>query len=230
MKSSTVARLGALATALGGLLFIGSALVFYVFTHGSTGTDRYGTLFGLDGTDYGRMEVAWSALLLVGLAAFHYGYADILGRKGRVGLAVSGLALAMHVASVVMQWWLKDGHVAADFESVTLMLGFYLGALSYLVLAVGMVMFGADALRRRLFGWASPVPLVIGLLVMPTMLFDFSRLSTGTPVWDLIYSASKAPLGLGWVLLGYVLYSARSATVGRTWLKGRLRTEFQERV
>ncbi len=55
MKSSTAARLGGLATILGGLLFVWFGFVFYVYTHGSTGTDRMGTLFGLDGTDYGRM-------------------------------------------------------------------------------------------------------------------------------------------------------------------------------
>ncbi len=135
----------------------------------------------------------------------------------------------MQVASVVMQWWLKDGHVPEDFNSVTLTLGFYLGALSYLVLAVGMVMFGVDVLRRRTLGWASPVPLVIGLLVMPTMLFAFSGLSTGTPGWDLIYTARLAPLGLCWVLLGYVLYSDQSETVAHPRLRGRFWTGFEQR-
>ncbi len=208
MKSSPLARSGGFATVLGGLLWLGGALVFYVFTHGSTGTDRLGTLAGLDGTDYGRMGVAWPALLLAGLAALRAEYGDRLGRLGRNGLRTSSGALTMQLASVVMQWWLKDGHVAEDFESVTLTLGFYLGAVSYFVLAVGMTMLGIASLRRKALGWASPVPLAIGLLVLPTLLFDFSHLSTGTPTWDLIYAASKLPLSLCWMLLGCRLWTA----------------------
>ncbi len=210
MKSSSLARLSGLATALGGLLFVGFGLVFFVFTHGTTSTDRRGTLFGLDGTDYCRMQVAWPALLLVGLAAVHAGYGDRLARRGRSGLAVAALALVMQIAGLVMQCWLRDPQVASDFESVTLTLGFYLGALSYLVLAVGMVLFGVDALRRRALGWASPVPLVLGLLVMPTVLFESSGLSTGTRTWELIYTVSRLPLGLCWVLLGSLLWTASS--------------------
>ncbi len=101
---------------------------------------------------------------------------------------------------------------ADPFASVTLTLGFYLGALSYFVLAVGMVLFGADALRRRALGWASPLPLAIGLLVMPTLLFGVGGLSTGTRTWDLIYAASRVPLGLCWVLLGSA-DATRRATV-----------------
>ncbi len=210
MKSSRLARLSGLATALGGLLFVGSGLVFFVFTHGTTSADRQGTLFGLDGTDYCRMQVAWPALLLVGLVAVQSGYADRLGRRGRSGLAVAALALVMQVVGLVMQCWLRDPHVASDFASVTLTLGFYLGALSYLVLAVGMVLFGVDALRRSALGWASPVPLVLGLLVMPTLLFEFSGLSAGTRTWDLIYTVSRVPLSLCWVLLGALLLTESS--------------------
>lgn len=212
MKSSTLARLSGLAMALGGLLFVGFGFVFYVYTHGSTSTDRRGTLFGLDGTDYGRMQVAWSALVIVGLAAILARYSDRLGRKGRFGLRTA-TALAMNIAAIMMQWWIKDGHVPEDFNSVTLTLGFYLGALSYLVLSVGMMLFGVDALRHRALGWASRVPLAIGLLVMPTMLFDFSGLSTGTPTWDLIYSARLLPLALCWVLLGDWLWRDNSQRV-----------------
>ena len=216
MKSSTLARLGGLATVLGGMLWVGGALVFFVYTHGTTGADRMGTLVGLDGTDYGRMGVAWPALLLMGLTALRSGYGDRLGRLGRIGLRTSSVALAMQLASIVMQWWLKDPHVAKDFESVTLTLGFYLGALSYLVLAVGMVLFGADALRRRALGWASPVPLAIGLLVLSTLLFESSGLSTGSRTWDLIYAASSLPLGLCWVLLGALLWTKSNSRTA--WL------------
>ncbi|MDP9371169.1 MAG: hypothetical protein M3Q65_01660 [Chloroflexota bacterium] len=45
---------------------------------------------------------------------------------------------------------------------------------------------------------------------MPTLLFGVGGLSTGTRTWDLIYAASRVPLGLCWVLLGSLLWTAPS--------------------
>ena len=205
MPSLNFVRWGALAMILGGLLFVVFGLVHFVFTHGSTGVDRHCTLFGLDGTDYCRMQVTWPALLLVGLVALRSGYSGSLGRLGRAGIVTSVVALGMQIASIAMQCWLKDPHVAADFESVTLTLGFYLGALSYLILAVGMVMLGIGAIRAGAWGWERFLPLVIGLLVMPTVLFNMSGAAGGGLGWDLVYAASRFPLGLSWILLGITL-------------------------
>ncbi len=146
------------------MLFVGFGLVTFLFTHGTTRQDQMGTLLGLEGTAYGRLQVVWPALLLVGLVVVRSKHADRLRNSGRRGLNVAVLALAVLVVNLVMQWRLKDGHVAEDFASVTLTLGFSLGALSYLVLAVGMTLFGVDPVRRGALGWASRVPLAIRLV------------------------------------------------------------------
>lgn len=190
---------------LGGLLFVAFGLVFFVFTHGSTGVDRRGTLIGLDGTDYCRMQVAWPILLVVGLVALRCGLSGRLGRLGGAGAVLSVAALGVEIASIVMQCWLKDPHVAAHFQSVTLTLGFYMGALAHLVLATGMVMLGTDVARAGVSEQKEYLPLAIGLLVMPTLLFEMSGASSGGLGWDLIYASSRLPLGLGWVALGAVL-------------------------
>jgi hypothetical protein len=97
------------AMILGGVLFVLFALVHFVFTHGSTAVDRHGTLFGFDGTDYCRMQVAWPALLLIGLVGIRSRYSGRLERLGRAGFVASVVAFGMQIASIVMQCWPQLG-------------------------------------------------------------------------------------------------------------------------
>ena len=207
MNSSRLTRLGGLATVLGAALFVFFGYVFFVHTHGTTPVNRQGRLFGIGGTGYCRMQIAWPALLAVGLIALRDRHFQGGRNLARIGLNTSLVALGMQFLSTVLQCWLKDPENPVDFASIPLTLGFYLGALSYLVLAVGMVMLGIAARRSNALSRWSILPLVIGLLVMPTLVFEFSTLSTGTRAWDLIYTASRLPLALCCAMLGYVLWT-----------------------
>jgi hypothetical protein len=55
VASTLQSRAAGLATAMAGLLFVLFGLVYYCFTHGSTGEGRNGTLFGMGYADYSRM-------------------------------------------------------------------------------------------------------------------------------------------------------------------------------
>ncbi len=195
-----------LAAMLGGLQFIASTVIFFVFTHGSTENARHGTLFGLGAADYGRLDVIWPVLMLLGLAAFHEWQARDLGRWGRMGFVTAMIALAALALSVVLQFWVVDWE--ADFESIPVNVGFFLGLLAYVVLAVGMVVYGIAAVRVSARPILRTLPLAIGLLGAANLLvevFVLLGLSIYGLTGDLIYVANRVPWGLSWILLGYAL-------------------------
>jgi hypothetical protein len=113
--------------------------------------------------------------------------------------------LGVHIASIVLQYWMVDPTVPADFDSLPSTLGFFLENLSYLMLAVGMVMLGITAIRADARPRWFALPLVTGLLVMPTMIFPLLGFSDGTRTWEIIFTASRVPLALCFALLGAVL-------------------------
>jgi hypothetical protein len=205
-------RWSGLAPMLGGLQFIASTVIYFVFTHGSsTENARHGTLVGLDAADYGRLDVIWPLLLMLGLAAFHERQARDLGRWGRMGFITAMIALAALALSAVLQFWIVDWE--ADLESIPVNLGFFLGLLSNVILSVAMIVFGLATVRAGVRPLWRALPLAIGLLGAASVLvelFVLSGLSIYGLTRDLVYVANRVPWGLGWVLLGYALWKGKA--------------------
>lgn len=203
---------------MAGILFVLFGMFYWVFTHGSGGTGRGDTLFGLDYGEFGRLQVTWPILLALGLLAYHMTMLAEAGRLARRGLVLSLVAMAMQVVGDVLQYWMVDPDIPAEFESVPSTLGFYLEAWSYLLLAIGLAMRGIAALRTDPRPRWFALPLVTGLLVMPTKIFPLLGFSDGTRTWEIIYTVSRVPLGLSLVLFGAMLWLDATATAGRTSL------------
>ena len=89
--------------------------------------------------------MVWPVLLMLGFAAFNRRQGRHLGWSGRMGLITAMIALAALARSGVLQFWVVDRE--ADFDSIPVNLGFFLGLLSYVVLAVGMFAYGIAAIR-----------------------------------------------------------------------------------
>jgi hypothetical protein len=107
-------------------------------------------------------------------------------------------------------FWVVDWE--ADFDSIPVNLGFFLGLLSYVVLAVGMVVYGIAAIRSGIRPLWRTLPLAIGLLGAASFLaegFVLSGLSIYGLTGDLIYVANRVPWGFSWVLLGYSLWKGK---------------------
>jgi hypothetical protein len=216
-SSSTRVCWRGLAAMLGGILYLALNVIYFVFTHGSGQSPRNGTLFGLDSTDYCRMEPIWPVLLMLGLTAFYERQAERIGRWGRWGFIAALIALATVALSWVLQCWVVNPDLY--FNSLPVTGGFYLGGLANLCLLISMIVYGIATVRAGARPLWRVLPLAIGLLGVGSVLIE------GLVLWklyayplpgdlyyttrDLAYTANRAPWGLGWVLLGYTLWKSK---------------------
>jgi hypothetical protein len=206
MSSSSLARLGGLAAAAGGvLLVIWALLLIPIF--GPT---------GIPGPLYRLFIALWSLswlLLVGGLVGLHSRQADSSGRLGAASFAIASLGgLVVAVLSFVYADWPMGPYSWGDGS------GF---GIAVLVWEVGLLLLGIVTLRAR----ALPLP----WRALPLAIFSVFPLSIMlTPLMlgaglesEFFYSGvPRALTGIGWVLLGYALWSGagegvRSSTPAR---------------
>ena len=209
--SSGLQRIGGWAAILGGSLYLALSAIYFLSTHGSGESPRNGTLFGLDATDYCRLEPIWPALLVLGLVAFHGRQGRRVSRAGRWAFVAAAAALATVALSWVLQCWVVDPDL--HFDSLPVTGGFYLGALANLAIMASLVVYGFATIRAMILPlpWVA-LPLAIGLLGAATgalEAFVLSGLSGPGPMRDVLFTANRAPWGLGWIALGYALSVAK---------------------
>lgn len=197
-------RWGALAAILGGVLWI---LLYtgHTFTHGSTQSPRNATILGLESLDFYRLLALPSLLFIIGLFGTRATRASTSRRLGRVAFLVALLGLVMIGFGVILETWILD--VDKDFEHPLVQGGWILFLFGLCpVVPVGMILYGIRArdMERRL----RILTVSIGVLA-PLQWFEMflSSVSTGSVVWDLAYVVLRGLFGLGWIVLGYVLWS-----------------------
>jgi hypothetical protein len=140
------------------------------------------------------------AAWIVGIAAFFVRYAPTSGRLGKTGLGISfgGILLvaAGHLLSEAV--WNATG---VDL--------FMLIILGVLALIVGPLLFGVASLRReRLPRRWRFVPLFIGVV---GLMWIFSGSDDGSLTFAFMFF--RTLFALGWLLMGYVLWSYRDRPV-----------------
>jgi len=219
MARAALIRWGRLAAILGGALWV----VFYTghtFTHGSTQSPRDATILGLESLDFNRLLAIPPLLFIWGLVGACATQLRPGRRFGRVGFLVALVGLVMVALGVVLETWIIDP--SKDFYNPLVQGGWILFIFGlFPVLPVGMILFGLgySGNERRL----RILAVVIGLLAPLQLLEAFlSSASTGSLMWDLVYATLRGGLGLGWILLGYALWSGEVAK--------RVTTSGQERA
>ncbi len=193
----TRTRWGSTAAMMGGLLWMVLVPLITLTYPGRSGWGRTDTLLGLAWEDYNRMLPAVLLLLLAGLAGLRVRYAGRSGSLGKVGFAVALVGLALMLAGNVVEFWVAGG---IREQMTALDLAGWIGySLGYLLLAVGLVLVGVACLKLNAFpGW-NALPLLMGLLVLPM----YVTVTSGNAVGAVL----AVPFGLGWVVLGYALWS-----------------------
>ena len=83
-------------------------------------------------------------------------------------------------------------------------LGWAMVIVGFLVVPIGFILLGVATLRAKVLpGWRRALPLIIGLMITSGMLLAFGIGEAGLVI-------SFLSFGLGWIVLGYALWSDRS--------------------
>lgn len=211
VRLSTYARWSGVAAILGGVFLILRSATF-AFTHGTQTQAQFNTLFGLNGAQYAKIfqPIIWLFFLLgvMGVNAIQAGRAK---RLGKIGFVTSVLGYGLAALSWILQVWIVDPD--QDFDSVFVQGGFWLWLLAILIQTVGMTLFGLALMRAKALPRWNGLPLLIGLLLLATGVFQSSVFDTsdGSLVWSLIYISASVPYSLCWMLLGYSVWSHKHA-------------------
>ncbi len=197
MSSSGLIRWGGPAAILGGALWAIDWILF-ISGHGPTHINEGREVLGLRPDAWDQLSIVPLALIAFGLAALHSRQAARARWPGMSGYAISLTGLALWAVANLLR--LPPGGI--------------------LVFAVGMVLVGIGNLRAgALSRWSRGIPLILGVLLVPGFGLTFPGLVLSFEFADAIGGFGLAGLfthiaqGLGWILLGYVLWSSEGASV-----------------
>ncbi|CAA9443632.1 MAG: hypothetical protein AVDCRST_MAG14-176 [uncultured Rubrobacteraceae bacterium] len=197
MSSSNWIRWGGRAAILGGALWAIDWILF-IIGHSLTHVNQGREVLGLRPDAWDHLSVIPLGLIAVGLVAVQSRQAVRTGWPGKDGYAVSLVGLALWTVANLLR--LPPGGI--------------------LVFAIGMVLFGVGTLRAAaLPRWSRGIPLILGVLLVPGFVLTFPGLVLSFEFADAIGAFGLAGLfthiaqGLGWVLLGYTLWSEKGRPV-----------------
>ena len=188
MSSARLARWGGVAAIIAGLLW----LVLRPLIEFS----RNDRLLGRTYEDYNRLVPVPLLLFLVGLVGLHACYARTAGPLGIGGLVVAAIGVTAAAVGAVVEFWWAGGIRQGDKAGSDA--GWMFFGLGYFGLLLGLMLFGIASQRSNALGRWSAVPLVMGALG-PAWPF------VSDWAWPSVFVQSL--LGLGWVILGYALWS-----------------------
>ncbi len=197
--SSHLIRLSGLAAILGGVLWIAVRLLILLEP----------PPFSYDA--YNRMFTAPLLLLLVGLLGLSVRRAGGRGRLARTGIVAALAGCALLIAGNVAEFWLvlaqSKPNANAAYQSgaeevwIGSEIGWMLFLLGFLILSIGLVLFGVAAVRANELPRWRALPLMVGAAGLTAFLFGPFLVA----VADLLLTL----IGVGWILLGYALWTGR---------------------
>lgn len=155
--------------------------------------------FGLTYEDYNRLMVAPLAFLLLGALGLHTRYAENTSGWARRGLLATVLGVPLMLLGVVVEFHVAGGVNTGDWTGS--LVGWLVFLLGYAATTGGLVVFGVAARRGALLGRWSGLPLGMGVV---GLLWPFLA-EVGIVLNVLI----QVLFGLGWIALGYALWSER---------------------
>ena len=169
------------------------------------GFTRDGTVAVLGLSERGWRTVANAALLsfmggLAGIAAAHASRAD---KVAIVGFRTTLLGLVAMLAGNVIEFWV------ADYP------GGFMSLFGLLVQPIGLILLGIPVFKANVLPrWGQPVPLGFGAILGLMCVVGMVRLAAGIRVQEKLMAAVIMTIGLGWMVLGYALWSGLSAKKG----------------
>ena len=169
------------------------------------GFTRDGAVAVLGLSERGWRTVANAALVsfIGGLAGIAAAHASRAGKVAFVGFLTTLLGLVAMLAGNVIEFW-----VAADPGGFMTLVGLLVQPIGLILL--GFPVFKANVLPR----WGRPVPLGFGAILGLMLAVLMVRQAAGIRDQEKLLVAAIMTFGLGWMVLGYALWSGWSAKKG----------------
>ena len=169
------------------------------------GFTRDGTVAVLGLSERGWRTVANVALLsfIGGLAGIAVAHASRAGKFAIVGFLTTLLGLVMMLAGNVIEFW-----VAANPGGFMILFGLLVQPMGLILLGIPIVK--ANVLPR----WGRPVPLGFGAILGLMLVVAMVRQAAGIRDQEKLLAVVIMTIGLGWMVLGYALWSGLSAKKG----------------
>lgn len=179
----------ALAAILGGVLWVGLNLALVgAWERGNT-FPTYELVNGLR-----PVPLALLAFALYGL------YQQLGGNVGRRGCFVALAGFFLLAAGAALEFWVGGGVRDGEVDTLSLA-GWSIYLLGYLVLSIGLVMFGVAVRRAKAWGDASVLPLVTAVVWVawfPLVIVDQLAQSSSSDITQYVF-------GLLWIALGVLM-------------------------
>ncbi len=196
---------------LSGIAAIIGAVSFVIGFNLSVQTDSpypYLTrVFGLNYLDYGRLSVIPIPLILTGLLGLHVVHRKANLKAEMAGFLLALIGLSMWFVGQVLGFWIGT---RGDFHSFNVQTGFELFAIGLILQSIGLLIFGAAAVRAKVL---SPrvrgLPILMGLaglsnIFVPSTPFSYLGFLVSPSL------PSALVYGIAWVILGYAVSSFKT--------------------
>jgi len=183
--------LGAWALMLAGITMIVAFSVDGLFQSTLGVTPYYETFLG----------ILWAAVPLLfgtGLFALRSKYEESLGNLGKLSLLSGGVIAALSFIGVLATAFVRGESIAWYF--------FIFGILS---MSIALMLFGMDAMRKKVFPRWDTLPFILGGLVPLVMIADslFNSASQNSDIFDILLPVALMGLSIGLILVGILLKS-----------------------
>ncbi len=207
MSSSRLIRWSGLLAILGGVIWTASWILNGLTEDGLT------TVLGLSEGGYRRITNAALLLFMVGLVGFHKRQAGRSGKLGTTGLMVALVGCVLMIIGNVFEFGLIGSIPHGARPGIMMGWGIFLVGLIFIV-PTGLVLFGVGVIKANVLpSWSRALPLDIGLISLLGIFIGIVEMvlrGDAVAEWGLI--TIILAFGLGWVLLGYALWSGTPET------------------
>lgn len=195
MSSSEIKYLGALSAMAGCVIWL-MLWIHFLLTHGTTANNMEGVLLGLTWFDTDKLVVVPMLLFMLCVVSLRAWQRESTGRIGTAGYVITLVCFATIIIGQSLLYWPVPwgSYPPEDFWSndFTQRVAVPLAILSAPLLAIGLILFGVDVLRRKPLPGGNALPLLLGIALLTT---PWLR--------DTVHSILFA---VGWGVLGYILW------------------------